>query len=118
MHNSVLLHEENSRLRAENARQKKKRARRAFIQTGGTITIGEGIGYIKTPQDAPKKGQGSQKPRQEVQEVQELQEPSREVVGGEAGPSETTAPTTRKRAPPRCSACGSTEHNARKCPCK
>ncbi len=59
MHNGVLLHEENSRLRAENARQKRKRARRAFIQTGGTMTIGEGMGYIKVPQDASKKDQGS-----------------------------------------------------------
>ncbi len=112
MHNGVLLHKENSQLRAENAQQKKKRARRAFIQTGGTITIGQGMGHIKAPQDTPKKDQGSRKPRQKVQE------PSREVGEGEAGPLEMTAPTTRKRAPPRCSACGSTKHNARTCPCK
>jgi hypothetical protein len=55
MHNAVLLGEENSRLRTENARQKKKRAqRRAFIQTGGGMTIGEGIAQLEASQ-APLK---------------------------------------------------------------
>jgi len=105
MHNAVLLHDENSRLRAENARQKRKRKRRAFIQTGGTMTIGEGISRIETSENVPQEGQGSQEARQEVRE-------------GEAGPSETTQPKARKRAQPRCSICGSDEHNARRCPCK
>jgi hypothetical protein len=105
MHNAVLLQEENSRLRAENARQKRKRARRAFIQTGGTMTIGEGTTHIQVPQNAPQKGQGSQEARREVEE-------------GEAGPSDMTAPKARNRAQPKCSVCGSIEHNARKCPCK
>ena len=44
MHNATLLQEENSRLRAENTRQKQRRQhRRAFIQTGGSMTIGEGV---------------------------------------------------------------------------
>lgn len=115
MHNGVLLHEENSRLRAENSRQKKKRARRAFIQTGGTMAIGEGINHLKTLQDAPKKDRRSRKPRQKVQDSQK---PSREVEGGDAGPSEMTAPKAQKRAPSKCSMCGSVEHNARSCPCK
>jgi hypothetical protein len=105
MHNAVLLQDENSRLRAEHARQRKKRARRAFIQTGGTMTIGEGIAHIDASQNAPQKGRGSQEARREVEE-------------GEAGPSDTTAPKARKRAQPKCSVCGSIEHNARKCPCK
>ena len=105
MDNVILLQEENSRLRAENARQKRKRTRRAFIQTGGTLTIGEGITHIEASQKAPQKSQRSQEAR-------------REVEGGEAGPLETTAPKTRKRARPKCSICGSIEHNARKCPCK
>ena len=46
IHNATLLQEENSRLRAENGRQKRKRARRAFIQTGGTMTIGEGMTHM------------------------------------------------------------------------
>lgn len=105
MHTAVLLHEENTRLRAENARQKKKRARRVFIQTGGTMTIREGMTHIEASQKAPQKGQGSQEARREVEE-------------GEAGPSDTTAPKVQKRAQPKCSVCGSLEHSARKCPCK
>lgn len=105
MHTTVLLREENSRLRAENARQKRKRARRAFIQTRGTMTIGEGMTSVEALQKARQKGEGSQIPPQEV-------------VEGEAGPSETTAPRTQKRTQPKCSVCGSVGHNARKCPCK
>jgi hypothetical protein len=105
MHNAVLLQDENSRLRAENARQKRKRVRRAFLQTGGTMAIGEGMARNEAPQKAPQKGQERQRARREVEE-------------GEAGPSDTTAPKARKRAQPKCSVCGSIEHNARKCPCK
>ncbi|EAQ93895.1 hypothetical protein CHGG_02130 [Chaetomium globosum CBS 148.51] len=90
MHNATLLQEENSRLRAENGRQKRKRARRAFIQTGGTMTIGEGMTHIEASQNARQKGQGSQEARREVEE-------------GEVGPSDTTAPKARKRAQPKCS---------------
>jgi hypothetical protein len=105
MHTAVLLHEENTRLRTENARQKKKRVRRAFIQTGGTMTIGDGIAHIEASQKTPQKGQGRQRARREVEE-------------GEAGPSDITEPKAQKRAQPKCSVCGSTEHNARKCPYK
>jgi hypothetical protein len=69
------------------------------------MTIGEGMAHIEASQNALQKGQGRQKARREVEE-------------GEAGPSETTAPKARKRAQPKCSVCGSFEHNARKCPCK
>jgi hypothetical protein len=109
MHNAVLFHEENVRLRAENARQKKKRARRAFIQTGGTMTIGEGISQVEARQKPPKKA---------CQKKQDSQKPPQEVEEREKQPSEETAPQTRKRPQPKCSICGSTEHNARKCPCK
>jgi hypothetical protein len=101
MHNAVLLSKENSQLRAENQRQKRKRAqRRAFIQTGGTMTIGEGISRT----EAHLEGQAQQEVRQEAEE-------------GVASPAET-APKTRKRAQPKCSSCGSIEHNARTCPDK
>ena len=44
MYNAVLLREENTRLQNENARREKKQTqRRAFIQTGGSMTIAEGI---------------------------------------------------------------------------
>ena len=102
MHNAVLLRDENSRLRAENARQKKKRAqRRAFLQTGGTMTIEEGMAII----EAREEDRGGQELRQEAER-------------GETVPVETTAQVARKRAQPKCSVCGSIEHNARKCPCK
>ena len=48
VHGNVFLAEENSQLRAENQRKKRKRAqKRAFIQTGGTLTIGEGIEVVE-----------------------------------------------------------------------
>jgi hypothetical protein len=44
MNSTVLLAEENRQLQHENKRQKKKRAkRRAFIATGGTLIIQEGL---------------------------------------------------------------------------
>jgi hypothetical protein len=44
MNSTVLLAEENRQLQDENKRQKKKRAkRRAFIATGGILTIQEGL---------------------------------------------------------------------------
>ena len=105
MHHAVLLVEENSRLRTENGRQKKKRAqRRAFLQTGGGMTIGEGIAQLEASQAPPKR----------------LYQKASEVPvagGGAEGPSSSEL-QVQKRAPPRCSICRSTEHNARKCPSK
>jgi hypothetical protein len=44
INSTVLLAEENRQLQGENQRQKKKRAkRRAFIATGGVLTIQEGL---------------------------------------------------------------------------
>jgi hypothetical protein len=44
MQSAVILAEENRQLRAENARQKKKRAKkRSYIATGGTLTVQEGL---------------------------------------------------------------------------
>ncbi len=51
MHNATLLLEENSRLRTENTRQKRKRAqRRVFLQTGGAMTVEEGMASVETVQ--------------------------------------------------------------------
>lgn len=102
MHNATLLLEENSRLRTENTRQKRKRAqRRVFLQTGGAMTVEEGMASVETVQ----KDQGGLESH-----------PGDE--GGEAGPAEATTPQVRKRAQPKCSICRSIEHNARKCPNK
>jgi len=112
MHNAVLLHEENSRLRAENARQKRKRQqRRAFIQTGGSITIGEGVATSER-QKAPK----AKAPK--APKAPKAQEARVEARGGEETTAEASEPTARKRAPPKCSMCNSTEHTARSCPSK
>ena len=44
MNSAVLLAEENRQLRAENERQKKKKAKkRSYIATGGTLTVQEGL---------------------------------------------------------------------------
>jgi hypothetical protein len=44
MNSAVLLAEENRQLRHENKRQKQKRAKkRAFIVTGGVLTVQEGL---------------------------------------------------------------------------
>jgi len=100
MHNAVLLREENIRLRAENTRQKKKRAqRRHFIQTGGTMTIGEGITLVEARQE----DRGGQ-------------EPCPDVGGAEAEPVEPTTPRPQKRTQSKCSVCRSIKHNARTCP--
>jgi hypothetical protein len=106
MHSAILLHNENSQLRAENARQKRKRAqRRAFIQTGGTMTIGEGLANI----EARQKPQRGRKARPEAEE-------------GEAATAVTAVSLARSpartRAQPKCSICRSIEHNARTCPSK
>ena len=105
MHHAVLLVEENSRLRTENGQQKKKRAQRqAFLQTGGGITIREGIAQLKASQAPPKRSY------QKASEVP--------VAGGGAeGPSSSEL-QVQKRAPLRCSIYRSTEHNTRKCPSK
>ena len=44
MHSAALLAEENSRLRAENARQKRKqKVRRSYVARGGILTAQEGL---------------------------------------------------------------------------
>jgi hypothetical protein len=47
MHSAILLADKNWRLRAENERQKKKRAkRRSYIRTGGVLTFQEGVEQV------------------------------------------------------------------------
>jgi hypothetical protein len=58
MHNAAILAEENRQLRAENARQKRKRAiKRSFIQSGGVLTIQEGIELAETAENRPVEGE-------------------------------------------------------------
>ena len=49
MHSAVLLADENKQLRAENERQKKKKAkRRSYIAQGGVLTVEKGLDRSKT----------------------------------------------------------------------
>jgi hypothetical protein len=92
MNGAVLLAEENRQLRAINAKQVKKRARRrTYIATGGTLTIQEGLA---------------------------LSEPTVEPVIEAVGGVVTDEPVVRTRAPRTCSMCKSLSHTARTCPLK
>jgi hypothetical protein len=87
MNSAVLLAEENRQLQHENKRQKRKRAKkRAFIATGGVLTIQEGCDLSQNANIVPDSGV-------------ERQEESRQL-----------------RAPQKCSMCKSLEHTARTCP--
>jgi hypothetical protein len=89
MNSAMLLAEENRQLRAENERQKKKRVkRRAYIATGGVLTLQEGLD------------------RSRIED--------REPEGGVVNPEAPTQP----RAPRTCSMCKSLLHTARTCPTK
>ena len=86
MHNAVLLAEENRQLRAENEKQKRKRAtKRSFIQSGGVLTVQEGLERSQVGNTGPE--ERTEEPEQELQ----------------------------IRAPRTCSLCRSLEHTARTC---
>jgi hypothetical protein len=89
MNSAVLLAAENRQLRAENQRQKKKRAqKRTFIARGSVLTIQDGL-----------------EPSQPANI-----EPEGRAVNQEA--------TVQVRAPRTCSMCGSKSHTARTCQMK
>jgi hypothetical protein len=89
MNSAVLLVEENRQLRHKNQRQKKKRAKkRAFIVTGGILTVQEGLDRSQDTNIVPES----------------------RVVPEEA--------TIKTRAPRTCSICRSLLHTARTCPSK
>ena len=86
MHNAVLLASQNERLYAENQRQKRKRIeKRSYIAKGGVLTGAEARGLMEN-------GDNSQ-----VMDIAKVQ------------------PVKYQRAPPKCSICGSLQHNARIC---
>jgi hypothetical protein len=89
MNSTVLLAEENRQLRAENERQKKKRAkRRSYIATGGVLTVQEGL---------------------------DLSQIANEGLQGRVAIQEATVKTCTPRT---CSICKSLLHTARTCPTK
>ena len=58
MYTNTVLAEENRQLRAENARQKRKRAiKRSFIQSGGVLTVQQGIELVETAENGPVDGE-------------------------------------------------------------
>ena len=93
MHNGVLLSHEIEQLRAENSRQKRKRA-------------------LPNKKIANKSGMNSEDAQQRIQ--QEINSMEAEIVA-EAGPS-SAANSANQRAPPRCSNCWNIGHKRNKCP--
>ena len=87
MSSAVLLASENEKLRMENQRQKRKRAKkRTYIARGGVLSGAEGASRAQAAQE-----------------------------GAAEGAAEAAAERPQ-RAPRKCSMCKSTEHNARTCP--
>jgi hypothetical protein len=96
VHKRAILLVENETLRAENQRQKRKRAqRRQTVARGGTLSIQSG---------------------QDILVDNEVQA----QIEGEVRAARITQPVDqqdgrRERAPPRCSKCRSFQHTARSC---
>ena len=89
MYSTTLLTEENRLLRAENARQKRKKAiKKTYIASRGILTASEGAKQVQNTENAS--------------------------VTENTGPSRNTP----IRTPRMCSICRSIEHTARTCPNK
>jgi len=89
MHNTLFLTDENGQLRSENQRQKKKKEQgRTYVANGGTLTIAEGIAKAKCRREGEF----------DTQHV-----------------NSDNVDNSKRRAPSKCSKCGSLEHNASIC---
>jgi hypothetical protein len=87
MSSAMLLASENEKLRMENQRQKRKRAKkRTYIARGGVLSAAEGVSCAQAAQ---------------------IRAEDRAVEAAAERP---------QRAPRKCSKCASTEHTARTCP--
>jgi len=87
MNSAVLLATQNQRLYEQNQRQKRKRSiQRTYIQQGGVL------------------------------QAQQAQDPQERNDNIRTETAEDNQHGDRSRTPPRCSACRSLEHNARRCP--
>ena len=96
VHERAILLAENVVLRTENQRQKRKRAqRRQTVATGGTLSVQNGQDRLVN------------------RKVQEQLED--EIRIAEISHSASQQNGRRKKAPSRCSKCGSFEHTARAC---
>jgi hypothetical protein len=96
VHERAILLVENEALRAENNRQKRKRAqRRQTVARGGTLSVQSGQDILAD---------------NEVQEQINIEVRSQRIIQPVVQEEQR-----RKRAPPRCSKCGSFQHTARSC---
>ena len=86
---AALLASKNAQLRLANNKQKRKReAKKAYIAHGGVLTIAEGQEQARSKESGQSSGSGS---------------------------TDAEPPEPKRRAPGKCSVCGSEEHNARTC---
>jgi hypothetical protein len=86
IHSTILLADENRRLRTKNKRQKiKKTKRRLYIAQGGVLTVQEGLNRLQGADLGPREGLADQQAQPQI------------------------------RAPRMCSICRSLEHTARTC---
>lgn len=116
LNNAVLLAEEIRLLREENQRRRqKKEQRRRQLATGGNLTGGEGLARIEQL-DAQAIG-----PSNRSSTTLATESSTRSGARPEAEPSTTpasqgnTSGQNRRRAPPKCSICGTVGHTARVC---
>jgi len=89
MHGALFLADENRQLRSESQWQKKKKEQsRIYVANGGTLTVAEGVARARQ---------------------------RREEEGRSQQANGDDASNSKRRAPGKCSKCGSLEHNARMC---
>lgn len=130
MHSAALLADENTQLRSEHQRRKRKREqRREYISDGGALSVAEGTARVKRRREAEeeqvKRRQGKQEraERRRAKEDERLRrlrardEQTRQQLIEEQARRQTEEElcVPRRRAPPRCSKCRSLEHNVRTC---
>lgn len=100
MHNALLLSSENQLLREENTRQKKKTKGQKRIAIGGTLTVAQGQELASQPKNQKNKS---------------LADSPNDGPNGSVSGDTATGLVKKKRAPGKCSKCGSLGHTARTC---
>ena len=119
MNSAVIYANENEKLRHELERQSKKRGKkRRYIARGGILSSAEAISLIKPSEYAVRKRESIEQTQNAVKEGIQAVESIAQSQGAfeeEVAPGEPAVKEPRRRAPSKCSLCGSMEHNARKC---
>ena len=119
MNSAAIYANENAKLRLELERQRKKRGKkRRYIARGGILSSAEAMSLIKPSEDAAERRESIEQTRNavndDVQAVESIAQ-SQGAFEEEVVPVEPAIKEPRRRAPSKCSLCGSMEHNARKC---